>query len=232
MRRRTRVDAVFVKTLSKPDEERYGTPGETVEHLAVVGHGPRSGRIARDEREEPAAVRIRSAEGLLERLRGRCGVFACAVPRRRAGVASMALCFGGRAASRRRCAGAASWKARSRRAARGAAAARRGRAARRGVGVVKKPRKVPRSRRTPGRTSRGGIGNGFGGSGGLLVRHGDWCCCFLSLGLRARANACRLRELLLPLVHRPRRGDGEGCLRLRFLPAFPRAQRFVLSDAG
>ena len=74
------------------------------------------------------------------------------------------------------------------RAARGAAAARCGRAARRGVSFTVKARKVPRSRWTPGRASRGGIRNSFGGSGGLLVRHGDWCCCFLSLGLRARVR--------------------------------------------
>ena len=74
----------------------------------------------------------------------------------------------------------------------------RGRAARRRRGVVRrrgatsvkrsKTRKVPRRHRTPARASRGGIGNGFGGSGGLLVRHDDWCCCFLSLGLRARVR--------------------------------------------
>ena len=96
MRRRTRVDAVFVKTLSKPDEERYGTPGETVEHLAVVCHGPGRGRIARDEREEPAAVRITGTEGLGERGGGRCGVFACGrdflpAPSRRAARGATAL---------------------------------------------------------------------------------------------------------------------------------------------
>ena len=79
---------------------------------------------------------------------------------------------------------------------RGAAAARRRRAARRAVGAAKKASNGIRSRRTPGRASRGDIHNSFGGSGGLLVRHGDWCCCFFSLGLRARANQCRLRELL------------------------------------
>ena len=93
MRRRTRVDAVFVKTLSKPDEERYGTPGETVEDLAVVGHGPGRGAVGRDEREEPAAVRITGTEGLGERGGGRCGVFACVMVRFR---------YARRAARRRR----------------------------------------------------------------------------------------------------------------------------------
>ena len=76
----------------------------------------------------------------------------------------------------------------SRRAARGAAAARCFEKARRGVGALFK---ASNGTRFVGRrvgTSRGGIGNGFGGSGGLLVRHGDWCCCFLSLGLRARVR--------------------------------------------
>ena len=141
------------------------------------------------------------------------------MPRRRAGVASMALCFGGRAASRRRCAGAASWKARSRRAARGAAAARRGRAARRGVGVVKKTRNGTRFVGRRARTSRGGIGNGFGGSGGLLVRHGDWCCCFLSLGLRARVrvDSCgSFAALYLSSSARRRRGLPPAAFLARF----------------
>ena len=50
------------------------------------------------------------------------------------------------------------------------------------------------SRSAPGRASRGGIHNSFGGSGGLLVRHGDWCCCWFAVSLRARANPCRLRS--------------------------------------
>ena len=62
------------------------------------------------------------------------------------------------------------------------------------------------SRSAPGRASRGGIHNSFGGSGGLLVRHGDWCCCWFAVSLRARANLCRLREERRQRTRRPRRG--------------------------
>ena len=80
------------------------------------------------------------------------------------------------------------------RAARGAAAARRPRT--RGAKFVKvaATAMIQISRSAPGRASRGGIHNSFGGSGGLLVRHGDWCCCWFAVSLRARANPCRLRS--------------------------------------
>ena len=125
--------------------------------------------------------------------------------------------LGGRAASWR---GAARRKARTRGARRGGGAAWSGGAARR------RCREEARNgTRFVGRrvgTSRGGIGNGFGGSGGLLVRHDDWCCCFLSLGLRARVRVDSCARSSPQPVSRRRRGDSDGrpCL---FLLAVSRA---------
>ena len=117
------------------------------------------------------------------------------------------------------------------RAGRGAAAARRGRAARRGVGALFK---ASNGTRFVGRrvgTSRGGIGNGFGGSGGLLVRHDDWCCCFLSLGLRARVRVDSCAGFSAP-VSRRRRGDSDGRPRPSASWFFARAQQFLVSYAA
>ena len=202
-RRRRRGSAVvFVETRSKLGEEHYGTPGRNRRGPCRSRSWTRA-RCCRTRRARGASSRPHHWNRRPWRARRRS-------------MRRLCLCDG----------------AVSIRAARGAAAARRPRT--RGAKFVKvaATAMIQISRSAPGRASRGGIHNSFGGSGGLLVRHGDWCCCFLGLGLRARANPCRLRELLLPLVHRPRRGDGEGCTRLGFLPWFARAQRFVLSDAG